>query len=680
MLHSTGSHIEFWIIGAAFIAALLAFLFYRKHTLISKPWYYVALTLRGIAIFLLLLLLINPIINLYENEVQKPKLYFALDQSASVGKHLKTDDIAKFLEDLNTLSDQYQVNTLGFDANPHPLDSIQFKGSSTNIEQVFNYLQGSIERNENARCILLTDGITNSGKNLNYLTIPSNMQLFSLGIGDTNVYKDLRIEQVRFNPIVAEGKNQVEVYINAQKLKGAQTKLKVNYDGKTQAEYRFDIQTARFTKIIPIFLNHTSEGTKNIVFELESIPVEGNTNNNKKYISQEVRNQQQSILLIAERAHPDISAIRKSLERNPLLKCVVRQNLNGNLDSIKNLMGIIIHQPYQVSMLQQALQIAEKRQLGLGLFLDKRSNFNAINALIKTYKVNLRNSSSISECYPYLKPSSVWESNANYNTSSFKSFTPVEVPFADYMLSAQWETLIFQRIGASETGFPILSLGSIDDIPSFIFMGDGFWRWRIRDYQLNKNTQTFDEILLKSIDGLKAHVKSNRDFEFSFKKSQFYSSETVTGIGKITNPNISESSPLSLYLNGQKTSLSTENGAFVFQSNRLKPGEYQWEARLNEDKKQAIKGSFSVLAGALEEENTTANFEGLRMLSEKTGAQFAPFSQYQNMLNLLKEQAPKAQIISKKQLKDIVSVEFLLPLFVLALAIEWFIRKYFGAY
>ena len=129
-------------------------------------------------------------------------------------------------------------------------------------------------------------------------------------------------------------------------------------------------------------------------------------------------------------------------------------------------------------------------------------------------------------------------------------------------------------------------------------------------------------------------------------------------------------------------SFSKITNAYRLNCNELPKGKYQYTARAKrQDEVFEQVGEFSVSELKIEMSNVTANHQSLYALSEKSGGRMF----YLDGLDELEEAIlSKKEIVevsySEKKLTDLINWRWICFLLFALLGVEWFIRKYKGAY
>lgn len=122
------------------------------------------------------------------------------------------------------------------------------------------------------------------------------------------------------------------------------------------------------------------------------------------------------------------------------------------------------------------------------------------------------------------------------------TFPPLSSPFGTYRADKEVYTLLTQRIGAVETGQPLLYFSNAGNIRKAVLAGEGIWRWRLNEYAQKESTVNMDELFGKIIQYL--IVKESKvPFRVRYKNHSTKMSKRCLMLNCSTLP---ENSPMSL--------------------------------------------------------------------------------------------------------------------------------------
>ena len=269
-----------------------------------------------------------------------------------------------------------------------------------------------------------------------------------------------------------------------------------------------------------------------------------------------------------------------------------------------------------------------------------------------------------------------------------RQFPPLLVPFGDYQANPESNVLLRQRVGRIDTPRPLLILGTSNDTKVGVLAGEGLWKWRLFDYLQHNNHDIFDALIGKTMQYI-ALKEDKRRLRINTDQNITNENEAV-GFGaelynasyeRINTPD--DNLVITDESNRNYTFLfdKTEN-AYRLNAGILPVGNYTFKGTSNLNGEiLTAEGQFSVQPIQLEQYETTANHGLLRILSESYGGLML----YPNQINTLPEQL-KAQgnvkpvLYQTTQTRPIIELKWIFFLLLALLTLEWFLRRYFGAY
>jgi hypothetical protein len=124
------------------------------------------------------------------------------------------------------------------------------------------------------------------------------------------------------------------------------------------------------------------------------------------------------------------------------------------------------------------------------------------------------------------------------------------------------------------------------------------------------------------------------------------------------------------------------SNAYKLELGNLSQGVYNWEAKtILAGKNHKVIGTFIVKEVNIEWLNVTANHRLLRNMSQNTNGEFFMPNQLNDLkTNILNREDIVTVVYKEKSFKDLIDYKWLFFLIVILMSVEWFIRKYNGAY
>ena len=370
------------LIGLAYASIL--YLYNRKNKL-SKTLTSLLFIFRFLSVAILAFLLLSPFLKTKSKQLEKPIIVFGIDNSRSM---ILTKDSAmiktQFTEQLaavkNSLNQDYDVDIYAFGEKVQAIESLTFDHEITNYADFLTKMKEDYAGLNIGALIVAGDGLNNRGIDPIFAASDINFPIYTLALGDTSTNKDLKINDVRYNSIVYLGDEfPVEINISAKKLKGKNAILKIYAYGKLQSQKPIRINTDQFNRSYDFLINAVKPGKHRIRVLIETEIEEFNTENNVRSVFIDVLDNRQKILLLANAPHPDIAAIRQSIEmnKNYELDITYAKQFDKQIDDYDL---VITHQLPSLKNHMTGLfaQISEK-EIPILFILGKQSNTQVFN-------------------------------------------------------------------------------------------------------------------------------------------------------------------------------------------------------------------------------------------------------------------------------------------------------------
>jgi hypothetical protein len=661
-------------LGIAFAVSFYQYLYKAKSR--SKVTLLLAF-LRFFSVFALLLLLINPIIARKTIETIKTPLPIVIDNSASMAD-LKSDKqaLALFekLKDNSALNEKFEVQTYQFDADFLPSDTIDFKGKQSNIDAVAKNLK-NIYKNQTFPTVLISDGNQTSGEDYVFEFNPAN-KVFPLVVGDTTTYLDLRVAQLNVNKYAFhKNKYPVEVFLNYAGTKSLNATFKITQGNTVLNEQTVAFSPSKKSATLNVLLPADKVGLQLLKATVSSKESEKNNYNNTKNFAVEVIDQKTAIALIADMSHPDLGAIKRSIETNAQRKVtIVKPN---KISSLEDYNVLILYQP--TVAFKSVFEKNANAKVNTWIVTGNDTNFNFLNQNQSQFAFKMS-----SQKEDYLAS---FDSQFNLfalDNIGFEQFPPLENPFGTITANGNLNVLLSSTIRNIPTNQPLLAFSETQGQRSAYLFGENIWKWRA-DYYLNKKDFVdFDVFLDKTIQFL---ASDNARKSLVVNHERFYNSgEAIEITAQYFNKNyeLDEKARLTIAVTNTKTKqvknfdlLRTSN-AFQVNLDGLTAGNYKFTVKeLNSN--ASYSGGFEVLDFDIEKQFVNPDWNKLNQLATQTQGKAYLANQTDALVKqLLEDESYKAvqkTIVKKSPLIDWI---WLLVLLAASLATEWFVRKYNG--
>ncbi len=668
----------FYIILSGIIALLVALFQYKyksKYKGKLLPWF---TFLRFLSVFAVLLLLVNPKFEQVKVYVEKPKLVLAIDNSNSIA-HLEQEEVAlKTLNDLSeneTLNNTFDVEIFAFDEDIQKTDIVSFEARSSNIDKALRQLS-DVYKNDVAPIVLVSDGNQTFGNDYS-VSNKYTQPVYPIVLGDTITYNDLKIQQLNVNKYAfLKNKFPVETILVYQGNSAVNTKFEIKNGNQVLFSKVLKFSEADNSKVINLTLPANSVGVQSFKASLKALSNEKNTVSNTKNFAVEVIDEKTKIALVSDFPHPDLGAIKKSIESNEQ-RSVIITDPRSILNQINDFQLIIAYQPsVKFNALYDLLEKESKNKFtvigsstGLGFINSNEPAFN-----IETTGQREDFQATLNLDYgPFL-----------VDDINFESFPPLKGPFGKVTFTNTPETLLEKTVLGISKPEPLLATFETGNRRGAVLLGENIWQWRAQSFLNGETFNPFDDFMGKLVQYLASNKRKSR---LTVEYESFYTGNTNIVIkAQAFDKNYQFDARASLELNLDKSNsdekkvlpLILKNNNYQVDLSGLEAGKYNFKVR-SKGGDLSKSGSFEVLEYNIEEQFLNADVTKLNQLATNTSGKVF-FSNNLNGLitELTSNESYKPIQKSDKNTVPLIDWKYLLGLIIITLSIEWFLRKYNG--
>lgn len=684
-----------WLALWAVISILVSFWFYQKKKWLkelSNRVRIILFALRSAGIFAIGVLLLGILFQSNEFRVEKPILINVVDNSGSMLNYADSNQVKNSLVNLEQKVNQlygnkYDVINYFIDGkNTAGFKTIEFEEPESNLSSIFELIQDKYYQKNIGAITLITDGNFNVGKNPIYSAgkIPLT-PIYTIGVGDTLVKADHFIQNVIANDIAFLGnKFPIEVAVEANKIGKKTVWVSLKEGGKqiakkqiTYANTNFDVQTVQF------LVEAKSIGVKQYTVEVQPIENEYNFLNNSRSVYIEILDARSKILLISDGPHPDLGALKSVLSKdvNLSIETALLNSIEQNLDQYDLL---VLHQPDANKYGTEIDKILRSNK-PIWFFIAPGTTSSTLNKLpIGLTVQNTRQfdnvQAKVNEQFNSFELSKTLQKAFNY-------FPPVQTKYGRIATANNVNTLLFQRLGNVSKKDPLFYFLEQNNLKYGVFYGEGLWRWKLAEFAKTKENIAFEELVAKTTQYLV--LKNDASNLRISLPSQFVSNQAIIINAAFYNDNlapiVTQKIELSVWDEQEKLSkydFIPQQTNYIAQLGELKPGRYKWKAKTNYNGKSIEKsGDFLVKKLELEQLDTRANHNLLYQIAENSGASFFTLSEINDYYNALQNRKDIAPLkYESEKYVDLIDYKWLFVLIVSLFGLEWFIRRFKGAY
>lgn len=668
---------------------------YCKYTSFSPTTRYALIGLRTLTLCLLLYLLFNSVFESYVSMEQKTELTILADESVSTaiekGRYKGIESYKNVLSQIAAIdTSKVTIHWFGFGATTSATrpDSIRFDRQSTDLNQALNQVR--VQHPGSAGIILISDGISNQGKDPIYGIEATATPLFVVALGDTTSERDLIAEELDLSSqSFVNSKNVATLRIRNRGM-GDQS-LRVNWFISEQAvgSQIVSIKGGNSLTAIERELSFDAPGLFLLRAAFEPIDGEFSQENNESVASIKVLENKTRILHLALETHPDVRSIRSILLQDPTINLSTLDfGKNGILGD-----GVLSQMPDTLDLL--IVQGWNPTHVPAFLLSDLEKLISERPSLF------------------ILTPSSLWDNpnmpfpitirnNAQATTFDLSLNTdqqnhpillnlPTEQPhnlasLSGYVFGNNAKNLstalAFAQIqGETIKEAQLISLYERGNLRYASLNAFNWYLWNDPDSEINR---AFYHSLILSLTQWTATPPNSELLKVVPTKSMFGGNEAVRLSGELYNE-VGEKetrASISVTLKGKQnkryTMAKSKTGGYSLEIENLPPRKYEYEAQAVLGGEQIAMMSGEFLVGRLNAEltNTVRNERSLRQLAEFTQGFYIDFEQINVLKDSLSQRGFFQPLVQqRKHSAHLIDYPLWFILVLVSLGLEWLLRK-----
>ena len=672
---------------------LAYYYYYRSHqkTTWEKKELRVLFGLRAIGLFLLLLMLLGLVWESISYRQEKPLFVTMIDDSASMLNYKDSAAVKKNIEQFQAdlkerFGDKFDLKVLRVGEKVTPNDSISFLQKKTNLADGFDYLHEQYFNRNLGGIVLISDGNFNEGAHPMYSADRLQFTpVFTLGVGDTVNKKDLSLKSVLTNEVAfTNNVFPVEALFDAHKFAGSSVVVSLLHNGKTEQSKTVKIANSNYDQQRVLFeVEAKAKGFQRYTVQVEHKKGEFTFQNNQQTCYIEIVDTKSNIVLLADAPHPDLAALRSVFEQDK--RVVIKTDYTSAYNLTGDLPSLVIWYENGTKPNYGLFQQLKDKGIPVWFILGPTTSYAVLSQFGLNIKVPSTNQQD--DVYPTI--------SGGFNAFEFtddckdmlKIAPPLRAKFGTVSTPNDSEILLTQRVGNVSKKDPLFLILNGRKAKIGVTLGEGIWRWKMKEFMLKKSNPGFEEFVNKV--SLYLTIKQNTDpFRVTFPK-RFTVSEDIEAKAEyyseamelITTPEIS----LSITKSGGATNqvqFTPVSNFYKANLGQLTAGTYKWTATAKFKGKVMTKsGAFVVDDIALERLNNRSDFSVLKQLSKPVDGKFYPLAQYHKLLSELEKRSD----ISTVQYEDsgftsIIDWWWYFVILILVFGTEWFLRRRWGSY
>lgn len=680
------------IVIAAIGVSMLLYFRNKANSELTRMQLRLLMVLRFTSFFLIAFLLLAPFIRNLKKFTKNPVIVVAWDNSSSMtasGDSLTTvNNLSALQKKINDeLASDFEVINYTFGEATETGDELNFSEKKSDYSAMIGAVNSNHFNQNIGALIVAGDGIYNQGRNpvnqLDELAFP----IFTIGYGDTTIVSDSRIRNVRMNRTAFSGnKFPVEVDVQFSKLRGKSLKLSIQQNNTEVESVVITPPNDNYFVTKEFILEAGTPGLQHYLAKIEAIENERNTDNNTSKFVINILEDKQKILILSDGWHPDIGAIKNTLEEQKSYDVsVFTEEPYPAAPEDFNL--IILNQlPTAGKSLAQVIGKSESARLPLLFIVGSHTFIPQLNTLAQGAKITPLAGSG-EEAQPVMNPSYATFKLSEDFVNMLPKFPPLQVTFADYELDAGFTPLFYQKLKNIETGKPLIATGKIDGRKIGFIFGEGIWRWRLFDYYQNQSHMRFNELVNQLVQYMA--LRENEDNFIIDFNPVYAETDDVILTAEVYDDAFERvtSGEVNIVLKNSDDeefsfTFDVQGENYYLNIGHLPVGDYTFQASVKLGDETFIEnGNFTVTPVTLENIVTRADHNLLYQLASLSGGQFYLPDNAEQLIDQLKSgNQLKAVTYYQEMINELLNLRWLFAVLLLLLSVEWFLRKYWGVY
>ncbi len=696
-----------WVLLILLISIALVFTVYSyRFTLppISNFKRIILISLRFLALLLLISIFFEPILSLEKKVSVKPSHLIFIDNSKSISQVKDKESLKKLLENIFSLENnvngsELKFFTFGKEVNEIKIDNtkINFDERVTNLSKVFNLnevLKEDYQKINPASITILTDGIITDGINPIYQAEKLGIPVYVFAIGDSSKKKDVIIKNVVYNENVYLG-NQSTISTTVTNIGYQNTNVNVSLiEGDKILESQIVTLDAAGVNVVNFNYLPKEKGEKKLQVKVQQLEGEFNKNNNAYPFFLKVSEEKTRILIITGNPNPDFTFIKNVIGNEEIFLIntltqisadkFLEDNHKAKIDSADILYLIGFPNKFTPEIIWGEIKnkILNKKA-PFFLMINNDVDYNKIRQVESALPVKFE---TFSDTYIKAQPDINFNENfdllSNIFETDWNKLPPVLYPPNSVSAKTESRVISYIKTENNKMKLPLIVQRSIASSRVICFVGKEFWRWKLQT--ATENIGLFDNLILNTTKWLSAE-DGNQQFKIKTLK-KFYSvgeeAEFVAELyDELLNPvnNGIIEVEIKNEVEARKIQLTDlGNGLYEGKINLNKSGDYNFSANVKQNNKttHSATGKFNIGDVDIETIDLRMNYEFLSDLSKRTNGEvffLDEFNLYFNTLKELNQRTSSLKTISS-QFK-LWSNEIFMILAIILFGIEWFIRK-----
>ena len=697
---------------SAVAAGALAWWSYGRSTpAVSGPRRVGLAALRFAALFLVLLLLVDPVWRRITRTGEPPLLAVLVDDSESLrlGPDGATpaDRVRTALDGLPADA-ALRFYRFSSDATPSgaelPGDSLTFAGERTDVAAALSRVEADFAGRNLRGVVLVSDGRVTDGRNPAYLAERFPVPIHTAVAGDSISSRDVRLERAVTNDVARVGSPlPIQAGLRATGYEGQTTAVTVSSGGTVLARQTVAVPADGAEAVVDLSITPTAPGVRRYTIAVAPLPAEATTRNNSRTVTIRVLDDDRRVLLVAAGPSPDLAALRAVLDADDSIDLTVRtqrspgQFYEGALPDALGRFDLLLLAGYPGAAADpgQSQRLAEAVAGGLPVVFVQTSATDlsrlsaAFGDVLPVAAAQVRGGAveaalaptAAGEAHPVLDGLGVAPARLG-------ALPPLAVSPTRWALQPGARVLATVRRGTATLDVPMLALRQNGAVRSAALLGAGSWRWRTLPDDLDNLRGVYGTLVDRLVRWTTA-TRDRRPVRVRPDRALFGERDRVTFTGQVYGESLAPVDDARLELSVRAPGGAVEratmrplgNGRYVADLGVRPPGAYTFTAeaarggqRLGDD-----RGTFGVGRLAAEFREPGADPALMRQVATRSGGSVVALDTLGAFVDGLRQSGALAdRPLVREEETPLLTLSWLLAVALGLLTIEWVWRKRIG--
>ena len=667
--------------------------------------------LRIVAVLALFLALFEPVLSYKREFDRKPRLTLFIDNSRSMeinenGRSRK-EEVDSLLSSnaFKKFADAFDVTKKSF-ADGLIKDNKSLDVEKTSIGDAITQLSEQEIALPAEYWFLLSDGISNSGISPLVAAEAVKTPVFTIGVGKEASEKDIAISGIDHNQVVFAGKpTEMTVHLQWSGMNNDTAHIEILSRDRILETKAIRLPAGALKQDEKISFSPERPGQQTFQVKIPDINGEVQTDNNSRSFSMTVLKSKLKVLLAADRLDWEFAFLNRllsnsaNIELTPVISKKEGEYLGDAFPARQeelNQYDMIILYDVDIPRLKSKSELFKSFLLdrGGGIFailgenylksgfprwLDDYLPFVSTDKRARIYYN--RFTGKPVENYLF-HPAVRLSDNRQGIREGWNSMPPFEAIVPTDSIMPGSEILVGSGINTTGSDLPVLGFRSFGAGKALASTAAPFWHWLFYDYGFGGEGKEYHSFFEGIVNWLALREESD-PIKISPDKTIYTKGEKVgfsASVYDLSFRPIGGATGNITLINqtGADTTITQlmekSEGQYRAEFETLPPGKYKFIASINKDGKKLREssGEIAIEAFSIEDYRRRPDFGALASISQLTGGAFSPLNEIDSLYSKMKND----KIVVSIQKEIVLWNKFwLLAIFILALAAEWFLRK-----